>query len=64
MRSAFVDTTGLEAPVAAISERISRIYTMAAEREIHAAIFGAMSSPAESAPAPASDEDLFADALF
>ncbi|MDK4704007.1 hypothetical protein PH562_17285 [Rhizobium sp. CNPSo 4062] len=63
-RSAFVDTTGLEAPVAAISERIFKIYTMAAEREIHAAIFGAVNSPAESAPAPAGDEDLFADALF
>jgi len=36
---------------------------MAAEREIHAAIFGAVNS-AESTPAPASDEDLFADALF
>ncbi|GES45894.1 hypothetical protein FBZ98_11297 [Rhizobium sp. ERR 922] len=64
MRSVYVDATGLEAPVAAISERIFKIYTMAAEREIHAAIFGAVNSPAESATAPASDEDLFADALF
>jgi hypothetical protein len=63
-RSAFVDTTGLEAPLAVISERIFKIYTMAAEREIHAAIFGAASSLTESAPVPASDEDLFADALF
>ncbi|WP_141720118.1 hypothetical protein [Rhizobium sp. YK2] len=64
MRSAFVDATGLEAPVAAISERIFKIYTMAAERELHAVIFGAVNSLAESARAPASDEDLFADALF
>ncbi len=64
MRSAFVDATGLEAPVAAISERIFKIYTMAAERELHAVIFGAVNCLAESARAPASDEDLFADALF
>ncbi|MBB3290125.1 MULTISPECIES: hypothetical protein [Rhizobium] len=63
-RRAFAGTSGLEVPVAAISERIFKIYTMAAEREIHASIFGVVNPVAESGPAPASDEELFADALF
>lgn len=63
-RRPFADMNGLEAPLAVISERIFKIYTMAAEREIHAAIFGVMSPVAESGAAPSNDEELFADALF
>ncbi|AYG69468.1 hypothetical protein CCGE531_26030 (plasmid) [Rhizobium sp. CCGE531] len=63
-RRAFADMAGLESPVAAISERIFKIYTMAAEREIHAGIFGVVNPVAQSRPASASDEDLLAGALF
>lgn len=63
-RRAFADMTGLEAPLAVISERIFKVYTMAAERDIHAAVFGVVVTAAESPSASSSDEDLFADALF
>ncbi|TXI11023.1 MAG: hypothetical protein E6Q76_03090 [Rhizobium sp.] len=63
-RRAFADMAGLEAPLAAISERIFKIYTMAAERDIHAAVFGVTAPVVNDDPAPSSDEDLFADALF
>ncbi|NLS16355.1 hypothetical protein HGP16_07255 [Rhizobium sp. P40RR-XXII] len=63
-RRAFAGTAGLEAPVAAISGRIFRTYTMAAEREIHARIFGVVNPVAESGPAPVRDENLFVGALF
>ncbi|NTF44777.1 hypothetical protein [Rhizobium rhizogenes] len=63
-RRAVKDLKGLETPLAGLSERIFKIYTMAAEREIHADVFGAVTPIAESAPALANDEELFADALF
>ncbi|MGZ9722195.1 hypothetical protein [Rhizobium miluonense] len=59
-----LDKSGLEAHMAVISERVFKVYTMAAEREIHAAIFGMESPAAESGPASSNDEELFADALF
>ena len=58
------DLIGLEAPVAAISERIAKIYTMAAEREIHASVFGVATAPANHGPTSGNDEELFAEALF
>lgn len=63
-RRMMTDMNGLETPLAAISERIFKIYTMAAEREIHAAVFGVVSPTVESGPASSNDEELFADALF
>ncbi|OHV72664.1 hypothetical protein LCM4579_11195 [Ensifer sp. LCM 4579] len=54
---------GLEAAVAAIGDRIARVYTMNSEREIHGRIFGPGSSAA-AAPTANSDDDLFEDALF
>ncbi len=63
-RGMIVDKSGLEAPLAVISERIFKIYTMAAEREIHATVFCVESAAIDSGPASSDDEDLFADALF
>lgn len=48
--------------LAAIGDRIARTYTMVAERNIHAAIFGDV-LPANEAPV-ASEDDLLEDALF
>ncbi|HWU64130.1 MAG TPA: hypothetical protein VN112_19100 [Ensifer sp.] len=48
--------------LAAIGERIAKTYTMVAERNIHADVFG-QSAAAEEAPV-ASDDDLLEDALF
>lgn len=64
VRRAIRDMSGLEAPVALISERIFKVYTMAAEREIHASVFGVINRIGESVQAAANDEELFADALF
>lgn len=58
------DLKGLEEPLAVISERIFKIYTMAAEREIHAAVFGVVGPVVMGGAAPSNDEELFADALF
>ncbi len=63
-RRTIMDKNGLETPLAVISERIFKIYTMAAEREIHAKVFGVENTAIESEPASSDDEDLFADALF
>ncbi len=63
-RRAVKDLKGLETPLAGLSERIFKIYTMAAEREIHASVFRVVAPVAESAPALANDDELFADALF
>lgn len=48
--------------LAAIGDRIAKTYTMVAERNIHAAVFGD-TLPADEAPA-VSDDDLLEDALF
>ena len=48
--------------LAAIGNRIAKTYTMVAERNIHAAVFGD-TVPADETPA-ASDDDLLEDALF
>lgn len=57
-----VDVTGLQAALDVIGPRINRIYTMAAERELHAAILG--TAVPEQAPLTVlSDDDLDA-ALF
>ena len=63
-RRSIKNLNGLETPLAALSERIFKIYTMAAEREIHAAVFGVVAPITESGPASANDDELFADALF
>jgi hypothetical protein len=48
--------------LAGISAQIARTYTMKAERDIHASIFGGETNHPE--PVATSDEDLFDDALF
>ncbi|MCD2172417.1 hypothetical protein [Rhizobium sp. C4] len=53
---------GMTPTLAAIGERIGKTYTMVAERNIHASVFG-VTSAVEEAPA-ASDDDLLEDALF
>jgi hypothetical protein len=60
-----LDASGLDEALAELGGRIARTYTMASEREIHAQVFQTVLdiSPASSA-APASDEDLFDEALF
>lgn len=64
------DTSDLREPMGEVGYGIGRLYTMAAERELHATIFGASPAPAVSqaaagaSSAPASDEDLFDEALF
>ncbi|MBB6484580.1 hypothetical protein [Rhizobium lusitanum] len=63
-RRTIMDKSGLEASLATISERIFQTYTMAAEREIHAAVFGTESPVVESSSVSVSEEELFADALF
>ncbi|GEO85535.1 MULTISPECIES: methyl-accepting chemotaxis sensory transducer [Alphaproteobacteria] len=68
--SAIPDTSDIEGPMSEIGASIGRLYTMAAERELHAAIFGAAPAPAVSqvgaglSVVPTSDEELFDDALF
>lgn len=60
-----LDLDGLEAEAAELGSRIYHTYTMAQERVVHEAILpggGAVSAAAHQAPA--SDEDLFEDALF
>ena len=48
--------------LAAIGERIGKTYTMVAERNIHASVFGDTVA-VEEAPS-VSDDDLLEDALF
>lgn len=54
----FTETVGFKT----VGERISRTYTMVAERAIHAGVFGESASPAVAAAS--SDDDLLEDALF
>ena len=66
--SVIPDTSDMAGDMAEIGTSIGRLYTMAAERDLHAGIFGASPAVAESqvaaSAAPASDEELFDDALF
>jgi uncharacterized protein YukE len=67
--AALPDTSDIEGPMIEVGAGIGRLYTMAAERELHADIFGAPPAAAiNQATAvtgvPASDEELFEDALF
>ncbi|MGV8937955.1 MAG: chemotaxis protein [Allorhizobium sp.] len=57
------DTSGLDAALAEIGGQIGKLYTMVAERELHARVLGQTIVSAPQAVA-ASDEDLFDDALF
>lgn len=61
-----VDLAGLDEEAAEISARIYRIYTMAQERTVHEVVLPvaetAAAAPAPSAPA--TDDELFDDALF
>lgn len=59
------DTNGIEEALADIGQRIGRLYTMVSERELHARIFGSTPTLTTTASsAPASDDELFEDALF
>lgn len=57
-----VVSTELHPALVAIGERIGKTYTMVAERNIHALIFGHQAAPAPAAVQ--SDDDLLEDALF
>jgi len=62
-----IDISDLEDSVADFGARIFKLYTMAQEREIHLGFLPAGAGAVTTAPvaaAPASDEDLFEDALF
>lgn len=62
-----VDISDLADSVADLGGRIFKLYTMAQEREIHLGFLPAAAGAFAAAPAtaaPASDEDLFEDALF
>ncbi|MCL6707606.1 hypothetical protein M8R20_11395 [Pseudomonas sp. R2.Fl] len=60
-----LDASGLEDALADLGGKIARTYTMASEREIHARVFQTtLEISAISAATPASDEDLFDEALF
>lgn len=60
------DLTGLDEALAEIGPRIYKTYTMAAERDIHAELFGrpAAAEPAPSADAFEDDDDMLEAALF
>lgn len=67
--AALPDTSDIEGPMIDVGAGIGRLYTMAAERELHADIFGAPPAAAinqatAGTGVPASDEELFEDALF
>lgn len=67
--AALPDTSDIEGPMIEVGAGIGRLYTMAAERELHAHIFGAPPAAAinqatAGTGVPASDEELFEDALF
>lgn len=67
--AALPDTSDIEGPMIEVGADIGRLYTMAAERELHAHIFGAPPAAAinqatAGTGVPASDEELFEDALF
>lgn len=57
-----LDTEGLEEAIAVLGPRINKLYTMASERELHAAILGT-AAPEEAPLTVLSDDDLDA-ALF
>ncbi len=57
-----LDTEGLEEAIAVLGPRINKLYTMASERELHAAILGT-AAPDEAPLTVLSDDDLDA-ALF
>lgn len=62
-----IDLSDLEESVAGLGGRIFKLYTMAQERDIHLGFLPAAAGAMAAAPAkaaPASDEDLFEDALF
>lgn len=61
-----VDLAGLDEAAGEVGARIYRTYTMMQERAVHEAILPTGADAAAAAPAatPASDDDLFEDALF
>jgi len=62
-----IDISDLESSVADLGGRIFKLYTMVQEREIHLGFLPAAAGTLAAAPAattPASDEDLFEEALF
>ncbi len=58
------DVSDLGEALAEIGGQIGRLYTMVAERELHAQVLGQAIESAPQLMAPANDDDLFDDALF